>query len=483
MQPLSAAELADDPLRVFELLDKIGTGSYGFVHRALHRRSREIVAIKIVPASSTDLDQSVKEINFMTGIKSEFIIAYYGSYVRDTELWIVMEYCAAGSVSDIMESCDLTLSEDQISVVCRYVLQGLSYMHAFRKIHRDIKAGNILVNAKCEAKLADFGVSGQLSDSAAKRKTTTFQDVIQEVGHGTAADIWSLGITCIEMADGRPPLADIHPMRAIFQIPTKPPPRLQDEERYSKVFREFVAKCLVKDQKARPSADELLNDPFIRRNPSISNLASMVNTTLQNSEANSNGIPFDELYGDDISDGKHNNYDDKTVIDVASRSPFPVFETKTSNNNPDPQLNQPYGGQFEEVFEEDEYDEDQFSNFDDDQSDKYPSRPETPDQSKSQTPLPGGQSPLYRAPNQFSQKSPTPPPMSVSKTFTRSDSPPPGSMHTPRGMAPRKKSTTEDRLLAALEDRRDTDIAAVVAKFKRRRAVVIDVILEKGGSM
>ncbi|KAJ3393263.1 Serine/threonine-protein kinase 4 [Entophlyctis sp. JEL0112] len=148
MQPLSAAELADDPLRVFELLDKIGTGSYGFVHRALHRRSREIVAIKIVPASSTDLDQSVKEINFMTGIKSEFIIAYYGSYVRDTELWIVMEYCAAGSVSDIMESCDLTLSEDQISVVCRYVLQGLSYMHAFRKIHRDIKAGYEIDHSK-----------------------------------------------------------------------------------------------------------------------------------------------------------------------------------------------------------------------------------------------------------------------------------------------------------------------------------------------
>ncbi|KAJ3132725.1 Serine/threonine-protein kinase 4 [Physocladia obscura] len=310
---LTDDELVSDPTLVFDLCEKIGEGSFGSVHRAIHRRSAETVAIKIVPAGSTDLAESIAEIDFMTGISSQFVVAYYGSYLKDTELWIVMEYCGAGSVSDVMEANDMTLSEDQISVVCRYVLSGLSYMHSLRKIHRDVKAGNILLNADCEAKLADFSVSGQLSDANAKRQTvigTPFwmvaPEVIQEVGYGTPADIWSLGITCIEMADGRPPYSDIHPMRAIFMIPSKPPPKLFEEERYSKVFREFVARCLVKDQKDRPSADELLNvslssrilffknsfkhknfsqDPFILRNPSVSNLSAMVNVTLQNRKA------------------------------------------------------------------------------------------------------------------------------------------------------------------------------------------------------
>ncbi|ORY44801.1 Pkinase-domain-containing protein [Rhizoclosmatium globosum] len=265
MPLLTEEELGTDPTRVFELQDQIGEGSFGTVHRAIHLRTNTVVAIKILPTGKADLSESIKEITFMTGIHSEFLVEYYGSYLRDAELWIVMEYCGAGSVSDLMEFCNMTLSEDQISVVCRYALKGLAYMHSMRKIHRDIKAGNILINTRGEAKLADFGVSGQLSDASSKRQTvigTPFwmaPEVIQEVGYGTPADIWSLGISCIEMADGRPPYHDIHPMRAIFIIPTKPPPRLEDEERYSKVFRSFVARCLTKDQKARPTAEELLN--------------------------------------------------------------------------------------------------------------------------------------------------------------------------------------------------------------------------------
>ncbi|KAJ3332199.1 hypothetical protein HDU91_003145, partial [Kappamyces sp. JEL0680] len=139
-----------------------------------------------------------------------------------------MELCAAGSVSDVMTLCDSCLSEDMISTICKHVLkvwrklaahtQGLAYLHEKRKIHRDIKAANILLNDKGFAKLADFGtatllnrigVTGSLADNAAKRAP----EVIQEVGYGTKADIWSLGITCIEMAEGRPPYHDLHPMR------------------------------------------------------------------------------------------------------------------------------------------------------------------------------------------------------------------------------------------------------------------------------
>ena len=205
----------------------------------------------------------------MTGFASESIVKLYGSYLKDRELWIVMEFCAAGSVADVMRICDACLSEAMIADVCIQVLRGLAYLHGNRKIHRDIKAGNILLTADGKAKLADFGVAGQLAEGVSKRVTvigTPFwmaPEVIQEVGYGTNADIWSLGITCIEMAEGRPPYHNLHPMRAIFMIPSQPPPSLESESDYSPQFVSFLARCLTKDPSKRPSAEELLEDPFI----------------------------------------------------------------------------------------------------------------------------------------------------------------------------------------------------------------------------
>ncbi|KAI9363377.1 kinase-like domain-containing protein [Zopfochytrium polystomum] len=260
---LSKEELEADPLHVFEILEKLGEGSYGAVHKARHKRTSAICAIKIIPIEN-DLDESIKEISIMTDFDSQYVVQFYGSYLKDNELWIIIELCEAGSVSDIMNLCDVTMTEGQIATICLHVLRGLSYLHSKRKIHRDIKAGNILLNAGGEAKLADFGVAGQLTDATSKRQTvigTPFwmaPEVIQEVGYGVTADIWSLGITCIEMADGRPPYHNIHPMRAIFMIPTKPPPKLENEERYTIEFRKFVARCLTKDPKLRPTAEVLL---------------------------------------------------------------------------------------------------------------------------------------------------------------------------------------------------------------------------------
>lgn len=160
-----------DPLQVFELIEKLGEGSYGSVWRAKHIKTGVEYAIKRVGIDN-DLNELMIEINFMKSCISPYIVRYYGSYVKDNELWIVMEYCRVGSVADLMNSImSPIVDETQISLICYYVLKGLEFLHGKHKIHRDIKCGNVLLNSKGEGKLADFGVSGQLADTMAKRHT------------------------------------------------------------------------------------------------------------------------------------------------------------------------------------------------------------------------------------------------------------------------------------------------------------------------
>ncbi|KAJ3271847.1 Serine/threonine-protein kinase 3 [Terramyces sp. JEL0728] len=270
---VSEEEKNQDPYQVFELLEKFGSGSYGTVYKALHKSSGRICAVKQIPVEN-DLNDTIREITIMTGFESQYLVHFYASYLTDEALWIVMELCEAGSVSDVMTICDTCLSEEMISLICYDVLNGLNYLHEKRKIHRDIKAANILLNYRGDAKLGDFGVTGQLADHAAKRVTfvgTPFwmaPEVIQEIGHGYKADIWSLGITCIEMAEGRPPYHDLHPFKAIFFIPSNPPPTFSDPEHFSPEFNDFVKCCLQKNPNDRLSAIELLKHPFITKSKS-----------------------------------------------------------------------------------------------------------------------------------------------------------------------------------------------------------------------
>ena len=160
----------EDPRAVFTLREKLGEGSYGSVWRATDRHTGEDYAIKRVGIDN-DLDDLQVEIAFMRSCSSEYIVRYFRSYVLGAELWIVMDYCCAGSVSDLMKATNTTLSVPQMQLVTRCALRGLQYLHAMHKIHRDIKCGNILLNAHGIGKLADFGVSGQLCDTMAKRHT------------------------------------------------------------------------------------------------------------------------------------------------------------------------------------------------------------------------------------------------------------------------------------------------------------------------
>lgn len=279
LKKLSEESLTRQPEEVFDIMEKLGEGSYGSVYKAIHKESSEVLAIKQV-AVDTDLQDIIKEISIMQQCDSPYVVKYYGSYFKNTDLWIVMEYCGAGSVLDIMKLRGtlaayprgevVTLSEAEIATILSDTLKGLEYLHLRKKIHRDIKAGNILLNSEGHAKLADFGVAGQLTDTMAKRNTvigTPFwmaPEVIQEIGYDCVADIWSLGITALEMAEGKAPYGEIHPMRAIFMIPTKPPPSFSKPDKWSAAFIDFVSRCLVKNPEERATASQLLQHEFVK---------------------------------------------------------------------------------------------------------------------------------------------------------------------------------------------------------------------------
>jgi len=291
LNKLSEESLTRQPEEVFDILCKLGEGSYGSVFKAIHKESQQILAIKQVPVD-TDLQEIIKEISIMQQCDSPYVVKYYGSYFKNTDLWIVMEFCGAGSVLDIMKLRGhywnmprgevRTLLEDEIATVLSDTLKGLEYLHLRKKIHRDIKAGNILLNMEGHAKLADFGVAGQLTDTMAKRNTvigTPFwmaPEVIQEIGYDCVADIWSLGITALEMAEGKAPYGEIHPMRAIFMIPSKPPPSFSQPDKWSPAFIDFVSRCLVKQPDARATASELLQHEFIKNSKPPEILADMI---------------------------------------------------------------------------------------------------------------------------------------------------------------------------------------------------------------
>jgi len=278
----------DDPTERFEILAKLGEGSYGSVFKALDKKDGMIVAIKVLEVENDDIAELQKEINILKDCHSSFIVAYKGAFEKDNNIWIVMEYCGAGSVCDLMAICEKTLNEEQIATVMRMSLHGLEYLHDHKKIHRDIKSGNILLNHEGDCKLADFGVSAELTTTMAKRKTVIgtpywmAPEVLQSTEYNGKADIWSLAITAIELAVGEPPHSNVHPMRAIFMIPTSEPPTLPDPSKWSKDFNDFLKICLVKDPEKRPTATWLIhNHPFITKAKGKEVIAALVKECMK----------------------------------------------------------------------------------------------------------------------------------------------------------------------------------------------------------
>ena len=290
----------EDPNEVFDLVSRVGGGAYGQVYRALDKRTGSMRAVKILPLDLTQegLRNLGKEIQIMQQCAHPNIVRFYDAFRTEEKIWISMELLSGGSVSEVCDLMQKSFPEELIAYICREMLKGLAYLHSRKLIHRDIKGGNVLLGSYGEVKLADFGVSAQMFNSFSKRKTmigTPFwmaPEVVEREDYDSKADIWSLGITAIEMAETEPPLADVHPMRALFQIPTNPPPRLRDESLWSTEFIDFLGLCLQKTPSERPSASELLGHPFLNKACDSANFAEFVEeiASMQEEDYDSTGL-------------------------------------------------------------------------------------------------------------------------------------------------------------------------------------------------
>ncbi|XP_040448825.1 myosin-IIIa isoform X4 [Falco naumanni] len=274
-----------DPSDTWEIIETIGKGTYGKVFKVLNKKNGSRAAVKILDPVH-DIDEEIEaEYNILKALSDHpNVVKFYGMYYKKDvkngdQLWLVLELCNGGSVTDLVKGF-LKRGERMNELIIAYILHealmGLQHLHENKTIHRDIKGNNILLTTEGGVKLVDFGVSAQLTSTRLRRNTsvgTPFwmaPEVIAceqqlDSSYDARCDAWSLGITAIELGDGDPPLADLHPMRALFKIPRNPPPTLQQPELWSPEFNDFINKCLTKDYEKRPTVSSLLQHDFIKQ--------------------------------------------------------------------------------------------------------------------------------------------------------------------------------------------------------------------------
>ncbi|GFY62175.1 hypothetical protein TNIN_177161 [Trichonephila inaurata madagascariensis] len=265
----------ENPEDIWEIVGELGDGAFGKVYKAVNKENKELAAAKICELKGEDdLDDFTVEIDILTECRHPNIVGLVEAFFHESKLWMMIEFCEGGAVDSIMIDLEKPLTEPQIRYICHEMCKGLDFLHSKKVIHRDLKAGNVLLTLEAGVKLADFGVSAKNKDTLQKRDSfigtpywmapevvmcETFRDNLYDY----KADIWSLGITLIEFAQMEPPNHELSPMRVLLKIQKSDPPTLDQPSKWSKEFSMFLGKCLVKDPQSRPSASELLRHPFI----------------------------------------------------------------------------------------------------------------------------------------------------------------------------------------------------------------------------
>jgi len=335
-----------DPDALFILEEEIASGSFGVVYKGRHAETGEHYAVKIItPEEDEVLDDFLVEIAILRKCKNKNIVGFFGAWMKGEELFIAMELCDGGAVSDIYQVCNEPLNEDQIGVITRETLHALSYLHSINIIHRDIKGANILLTNSGDIKLVDFGVSAELKQASEKRNTligTPYWMAPEVVANKTGnvpydarSDIWSLGITLIELGEMNPPLHEIHPMKALMMIPMREPPTFTHPDKWSREFKDFVATCLTKAPEKRKTAEEMLKHPWILQTKDASVLVDLIQKRKRADAAAAGEVEEEDTESSsDDDDGaskkeRSNTYPEKRNSDSMD-GPIPVISTHSN---------------------------------------------------------------------------------------------------------------------------------------------------------